>query len=250
MMKFVFVASGSKGNASLIQDGDSLIQIDMGVSKTELKNGLAVLNKEIQDTNALFITHDHADHIKGIRYVEKSVPVYASFGTYPVSDDHILIPNQSIKIGSFEILPFSVSHDAKNPVNYIVKTPSEKLGYVTDVGYLTEENLDLLKDCDYYLFESNHDLKMLRLSKRPQTLKQRIRGDSGHLSNIDSAKYMVSLIGPHTKRIFLSHLSEECNTPELALETYRKVFAKSDLDFDAYGITPLKQWEMVLGGDL
>ena len=250
MIKFCFVASGSKGNATLITDGETLIQIDMGTSKKALAFGASLLGKTIKDIDALFITHNHNDHVKVVPLFHGKVPTYASPLTL---EDHEVFeriePYVGIAVGKISVFPFSAHHDAPNPLNYLIRVGEAKLGYVTDTGFVDDTALSLLKDCDYYLFESNHDLEMLMKSDRPITLKRRIKGDKGHLSNVDSALYMTELVGPKTKAIYLAHLSEECNTEEKALATYRRVFAEKGIDLGSIKLIPTKQWQPILGGD-
>jgi phosphoribosyl 1,2-cyclic phosphodiesterase len=248
-MKFVLVGSGSKGNASLICSGHTLIQVDMGVPLNRIKEALRSLCKEESDIAALLITHEHSDHVSTLPLYHERIKVYCSEGTLKEEPHAVINPFEPFQIGDFEILPFSVSHDAANPIGFIIKDATSKLGYVTDTGYLPDDDIPLLQDCDYYVFESNHDYKMLLHSDRPAILKKRIHSDVGHLSNVDSATYMSELIGPHTKQIYLAHLSEECNTPELALETYQKTFKKKRIDASHIEIIPAKQWESVSGGE-
>ena len=236
MISFVVVGSGSKGNATLLFDEETLIQI------------LESINKNKSDLQGILITHEHTDHIKNLSMYKGKVPIYASKGTIDYFD-HEVVPFDSFEIGTLSVIPFMTSHDAANPVGYVVISGKTKLVYLTDSGYIPEESLDYLKDADYYIMESNHDLKMLMKSNRPAVLKRRIKGDEGHLSNVDSAIYLSELVGPKTKEIYLAHLSEECNLPELALEAYRKTFKKKEVPYDI-NIICLKQNEAVRGGDL
>ncbi|MCQ2742018.1 MAG: MBL fold metallo-hydrolase [Bacilli bacterium] len=246
MLSFAFVGSGSKGNATLIYSGKTLIQVDMGVSLRRIKESLKMFDKKIEDIQGLLITHDHSDHIGTIPLYKGKVPIYASLGTYDTPN--LLMPGIVIEIGDIKVMPFSTSHDAANPIGFIFECDGEKMGYVTDTGILPEEAQEKLNDCDFYLFESNHDYRMLMASKRPPALKRRIHSDHGHLSNSNSAAYMMNLIGPRTKEIYLAHLSEECNTPEYALAAYEKAFEKHNIDINKYIVMPLKQWETVYGG--
>ena len=248
MISFVVVGSGSKGNATLLFDEETLIQIDMGLPMRRITAALESINKNKSDLQGILITHEHTDHIKNLSMYKGKVPIYASKGTIDYFD-HEVVPFDSFEIGTLSVIPFMTSHDAANPVGYVVISGKTKLVYLTDSGYVPEESLDYLKDADYYIMESNHDLKMLMKSNRPAVLKRRIKGDEGHLSNVDSAIYISELVGPKTKEIYLAHLSEECNLPELALEAYRKTFKKKEVPYDI-DIICLKQNEAVRGGDL
>lgn len=248
MISFVVVGSGSKGNATLLFDEETLIQIDMGLPMRRITAALESIKKNKSDLQGILITHEHTDHIKNLSMYKGKVPIYASKGTIDYFD-HEVVPFDSFEIGTLSVIPFMTSHDAANPVGYVVISGKTKLVYLTDSGYVPEESLDYLKDADYYIMESNHDLRMLMKSNRPAVLKRRIKGDEGHLSNVDSAIYLSELVGPKTKEIYLAHLSEECNLPELALEAYRKTFKKKEVPYDI-NIICLKQNEAVRGGDL
>ena len=248
MISFVVVGSGSKGNATLLFDEETLIQIDMGLPMRRITAALESIKKNKSDLQGILITHEHTDHIKNLSMYKGKVPIYASKGTIDYFD-HEVVPFDSFEIGTLSVIPFMTSHDATNPVGYVIISGKTKLVYLTDSGYVPEESLDYLKDADYYIMESNHDLKMLMKSNRPAVLKRRIKGDEGHLSNVDSAIYLSELVGPKTREIYLAHLSEECNLPELALEAYRKTFKKKEVPYDI-NIICLKQNEAVRGGDL
>ena len=248
MISFVVVGSGSKGNATLLFDEETLIQIDMGLPMRRITAALESIKKNKSDLQGILITHEHTDHIKNLSMYKGKVPIYASKGTIDFFD-HEVVPFDSFEIGTLSVIPFMTSHDAANPVGYVIISGKTKLVYLTDSGYVPEESLDYLKDADYYIMESNHDLKMLMKSNRPAVLKRRIKGDEGHLSNVDSAIYLSELVGPKTKEIYLAHLSEECNLPELALEAYRKTFKKKEVPYDI-NIVCLKQNEAIRGGDL
>ena len=248
MISFVVVGSGSKGNATLLFDEETLIQIDMGLPMRRITAALESIKKNKSDLQGILITHEHTDHIKNLSMYKGKVPIYASKGTIDYFD-HEVVPFDSFEIGTLSVIPFMTSHDAANPVGYVIISGKTKLVYLTDSGYVPEESLDYLKDADYYIMESNHDLKMLMKSNRPAVLKRRIKGDEGHLSNVDSAIYLSELVGPKTKEIYLAHLSEECNLPELALEAYRKTFKKKEVPYDI-NIICLKQNEAVRGGNL
>ena len=246
-MKFIIVESGSKGNATLLIDEGRILLIDMGVTLTAVRNALKSIDKNLIDINALLLTHNHTDHTKGVRYLDP-MPIYCTEGTYKSMDANIIKPFKSFKIGHLKITPLEASHDAENTIGYLIENKDEKFVYMTDTGMIPERSLSLMKDATYYVIESNHNVKKLHQSNRPIDLKLRILSDNGHLSNEDSAIYMSELVGPNTKQIFLAHLSEECNTPELALNAYKKVFSKCHISLDKIELKCANQHEAVVGG--
>ena len=248
-MKFYIIASGSRGNATLIKIKEHLILVDMGITKKELVESLNKHGYTFNDIEAVFFTHEHADHMKGREFFKDISKVYASYGTTKVLESNELEAYKSYDIAGFKVTPVDASHDAYRPLGYIFEADNEKLVYLTDTGYVIDETLELSKDADYYIFESNHDVNMLLRTNRPERLKQRILSDQGHLSNYDSAHYMTQLIGPNTKEIYLAHISLEANTPELVIETYKKIFKKMRKNFDKYKIVCTKQFEEVEGGN-
>lgn len=249
-MNIVFVSLGSKGNATLIQEGDTLIQIDMGISLKAVSRGLEVLGKDFDDIQAVFITHEHTDHIGGLGLYHDHVPVFAGEGTVEdLDEEHCLEEGISVEVGDLTILPFRSSHDAVNPMNFIIFGGGKKLGYVTDTGMIRKTGQALLQNCDYYLMESNYGVKELLQGHYPAFLKKRINGKKGHLSNIDSAKYCASFVGPKTKQVFLGHISLDNNTPELALKTYQEVFREKEVS-EEIKIIAIPQLTLQIGGDL
>lgn len=246
-MKFIVIQSGSKGNATIVEHNGCVLLIDMGISLTSLKEGLKVWNKKPLDIDALLLTHSHCDHISGVRYLDP-LPIYCVKGTYSNGDIHEIVEWKSFKIGNFEIVPIEASHDSPNTVGFILKVDGEKLVYLTDTGIIPNKTLESIKDATYYIIESNHDRKMLLKTNRPETLKQRILSEHGHLCNEDSAFYIADVIGSNTKEIILAHLSQEANTPDKALSAYKKVFQKRKIKTDNIRIVCANQFEMTIGG--
>jgi len=228
-MKIVVIQSGSKGNATLVIDQGRVLLIDMGTTLKVVKEALAKENMNLMNINAMLLTHEHIDHTFGIRYLPP-LPIYCTKETLDLPNVEPIEPYQKFKIERFEINPISTSHDVKNPVGFIIKTKEEKLVYLTDSGKIPGKSLQKMKNAHYYVIESNHDVDMLVNSTRPWYLKKRILSDRGHLSNEQSAFYMSKCIGENTKQIILAHLSEECNTPEAALKTYKKVFKDAKIN--------------------
>lgn len=246
-MRILVVESGSKGNATLIIDKGRVLLIDMGVSLTSLKEGLRKANLGIMDINAMLLTHEHSDHTAGICYLPP-LPIYTTKETYSGNNVEEIVPYQKFNIEHFEITPVSTSHDVKNPVGFIIKTGKEKLVYVTDTGKITSKSLAKMKNADYYVIESNHDVEMLMNTNRPRFLKQRIISSKGHLSNVQSANYMCKCVGEKTKQIILAHLSEEANDPCLALNTYKKIFKDAKISTKQIEIICANQHHLVEGG--
>ena len=246
-MKFNIIQSGSKGNATLIEHNGCVLLIDMGIPLKCLRDGCAAFNKKLLDIDALLITHSHGDHTAGIRYLDP-LPIYCTKDTYTKGNINFIEPEKSFVIKDFEITPIEASHDAPNTVGYILCAGEEKLVYLTDTGFIPDNTLQLIKNADYYIIESNHDRKMLLKTNRPELLKQRTLSDHGHLCNEDSAFYMADSIGPNTKEIVLAHLSQEANTPEKALSAYEKIFRKRKINTQNIKIHCSNQFEMTLGG--
>ncbi len=224
MMKYAVLASGSKGNSTIVSSGKTNILIDCGISKKRLNERLAICGLGITDINIVLVTHSHSDHTAGLKNFDESMQFSQLFVLGKnIPESQILCPFTKYKFGDFFVTPIPLSHDAINTTGYIIEDKNEKLVYITDTGYVSEKALDLSKNADYYIFESNHDPKMLCESGRPQELIKRILSDHGHLSNLEASYYLSGLVGDKTKEIVLAHLSEECNTPQIALETYNKV---------------------------
>ena len=245
-MKFNVIASGSKGNATLVSYKDTLILIDMGVSLSCLTEGLTAMNKKMEDIDISIFTHDHSDHIKGVQYL-KNATLAALQGTLSCPCMNLEI-GKTIKVKDIDITPVRTSHDATNPCGFILTNDHEKLVYITDTGFIPDETIEAIQNPTYMILESNHDIKMLMKSKRTMQLKLRILSDVGHLCNEDAAIYACNVIGNNTKSIILAHLSEECNSPDVALDAWKKIFAYYKKDFNKYDIRCAKQYEMTFGG--
>ena len=248
-MFYHIIASGSKGNATIIVSNKTVLLIDMGISLTRLEEGLKEINLTVNDITGALFTHDHTDHISGLKFVSPKI-MYALEGTLPSTLSNVVKINEPFVIGDFTITPIKTSHDATNPCGYFIKDDEESLFYMTDTGIFLEENLPLVKNPTYLIIESNHDIKMLLATHRTFELKNRILSEYGHLCNEDSAVTTISIIGDNTKEITLAHLSEEANTPEVALEAYYKIFAYFHINKDQYLIRCANQWTSLSGGHL
>ena len=244
MINCFILASGSKGNSTLIFNDETSLIIDLGISKCEAEEKLSKLGKNFANINYFLFTHAHTDHIKSYNVVpiEKR---FALKNVIPFPKENELKCYKEYQFGSFLITPIKASHDSGQACGYLIKYNEEELVYLTDTGIIPKRTLNLIKDKTYYIIESNHDVDMLLNSNRPKILKDRILSYVGHLSNEDSAFYMSNLIGSRTKKIVLAHLSEECNTEEIALETYFNVFEKRNIDFSNIEIKCDNQHEVI-----
>ena len=248
-MYYHIIASGSKGNATIVVSNKTVILIDMGISLSRLEEGLAEVNLTVNDITGALFTHDHTDHISGLKFISPKI-MYALEGTLPSSLSNVVYTNKPFTIGDFEITPIETSHDATNPCAYLVKDKEESLFYMTDTGVFLDECLPLVKNPTYLIIESNHDIKMLLNTNRTFELKNRIMSDKGHLCNEDSAIAAISIIGNNTKEITLAHLSEEANTPEVALEAYQKIFKHFGVNIQNYNVRTAWQRKSLSGGHI
>ena len=247
-MYFHIIASGSKGNATIVVSSKTVLLIDMGISLSRLEEGLEEINLTVNDITGALFTHDHTDHISGLKFLSPKI-MYALEGTLPTSLSNVVQVNQPFKIGDFEITPIETSHDATNPCAYLIKDKDESLFYMTDTGVFVESNLPLVKNPTYLIIESNHDIRMLLNTNRTFELKNRIMSDKGHLCNEDSAIAAISIIGDNTKEIVLAHLSEEANTPEVALDAYQKIFKHFGVNINNYKVRTAWQRQSLTGGN-
>ena len=255
-MKALILASGSAANTTYLEIGGSKILIDCGLSYRQIVYRLKEKGKELDGLAGVFITHEHADHVAGLRVLAKNhqMKIYLSKGTYEaldkrylgdVSDDLFVIvkENEVHDFGDYKVMPFNTFHDAAAPFGYRFIEEEKSLVYITDTGYFPIKHYDLLRNADCYIIESNHEVEMLLESSRPWQLKRRILDDQGHLSNEDSANLLLNLAGDRTRHIVLAHLSRECNLEELAIGTYKRVFFEQGVDITCYNLLAARQNE-------
>lgn len=233
-MKFSVLASGSKGNSTYIKTINHNILVDIGTSSLYIEKKLEELSVNPKDIDMIFITHDHIDHINGLKvfYKKYKPKVYMSEKLFTkLSDliDKYENIEECIQIDSLNVDAIKTSHDATDSQGYIFTEDNKSIVYITDTGYINRKWHNKLKDKNVYIFESNHDIDMLMNGKYPYHLKQRILGDKGHLSNLDSSKYLSNFIGSATKFVVLAHLSEENNTPLLAETEFKKKITNENI---------------------
>lgn len=253
-LKISSLASGSSGNVTYIETPQHKVLVDAGLSGKKIESLMNSINRSIKDVDALLVTHEHIDHIKGVGILARKygMPVYANEKTWTAMapkigkvalEQHMLLePGKYLDMGDLDIESFAVSHDAANPQFYQFHHAGKRFAIVTDTGYLSERLQGTLKNADAYLLETNHDVEMLRMGSYAWSLKQRILGDKGHLSNEDGALAAIDLLGNQTKQIYLGHLSKENNQKILAHMTVEQTMQQHDLavnhDFQLFDTDP------------
>lgn len=254
MARFSSLFSSSSGNCSYIGSAKGGILIDAGVSAKQINLKLDCIGVNPVDIGAIFVTHEHSDHVRGLRVFasKHKIPVYAtqgmvesliSSGVANGSFEINPVDSNGIEINGQFILPFRTSHDSAQSCGFVVSTTDDrKIAVATDTGYVTEETKAAVKGCDLILAESNHDIGMVRNGIYPYMLKRRILSDVGHLSNIDCSNFVTDLVKNGTTRIVLGHLSKENNVPELAFQT-----SKSALD--CAGAVQFRDYILSVAGD-
>ena len=242
------LASGSKGNSTYIASPNTKILIDMGMTCSYIVNKLKSLEVNPNEIDGILISHTHSDHIAGLKvFLKKYNPtlyltekMYLDLKNQMTISSYIII-DKEFNIKDLKITPVKTSHDASDSQGYIVENQGKTAAYITDTGYINQKNYQILTNKNVYIMESNHDITMLMEGKYPYHLKQRILGDYGHLSNHDSANYLSKFIGNETKHVFLAHLSEENNTPTLALTTLQEKLKEKNIEFDSISIAEQKE---------
>jgi phosphoribosyl 1,2-cyclic phosphodiesterase len=219
------LASGSKGNAIYISDGETAILIDAGLSGIELERRLAARGIDKETLRAIVVTHEHVDHVRGVGVLSRRLhlPVYINAQTYQAAgqlgnlhQQHDFACGTSFQIGGLRLHPFSIAHDAADPAGFTITANGYKIGLATDLGIATGMAKHHLKDCDLLIIEANHDPDMLIDGPYPWPVKQRIQSRIGHLSNQQSHDLLNELTHPRLKHVFLAHLSETNNHPKIA----------------------------------
>lgn len=240
MARLYPICSSSKGNCTFIGTKGHGILIDAGCSFRAIKNALSLIDTDLSEIEAIFITHEHTDHTAGLAMLLKNtkIPVFASKGTEYSLKEREKIPENSViynskdgyKSASFEVSCFGLSHDAADCIGYKVKFRDNLFGICTDTGVVTEEAKSALKGCGTVLLESNHDVEMLRRNPNyTADLKRRILGERGHLSNEACAEFAKTLVTQGTRHLILGHLSQENNSPTTALNCTKTMLLQSGL---------------------
>lgn len=228
MIRISTLASSSKGNASVVSSGNTTLLVDTGISALRIRKGLAECGLSICQINGILYTHEHSDHLCGLgvlakkdvlniycsRYLSRDIRAIA-----PTAKLTYIEPGSSLQVGDIKVTPIGVSHDAADPLGYLFAHEESKLGYITDTGCITRSMRNLLGGVQALFLESNYDPEMLQNSGRPYDIIERIAGDWGHLSNAQAAEVVSMVAHEQLRHIILGHISPECNTPEIAMQS-------------------------------
>lgn len=246
-MQLTSIASGSSGNCIYIGTERTHVLIDAGISGKRIENGLQALDLTAQDIEGILITHEHCDHIAGLGVMARrhGLPIYATYKTIDAIlgisslgriDPALFCPIEpevDFAIGDMQIHPVRVSHDAADPVAYLVRQGEKTAGVITDLGVYDDSLVEKLRDADVLLLEANHDIKMLEVGPYPYPLKQRILGEKGHLSNSACGQLLSQILHDSFRTVMLGHLSKENNYPELAFQTVSVEVDMGDCPYSA-----------------
>ncbi|MEI6555481.1 MAG: MBL fold metallo-hydrolase [Paludibacter sp.] len=243
-LRFQSFGSGSSGNCYFIGNASCGLLIDAGIGVRNIRKYLRNMGLDFQYIHGVFVTHDHADHIKAVGTIGEKhhVPIYSTRmvhegiqRNYSVteklySSQKYIEKGETLQIGDFKITAFHVSHDATDCVGYTVEYKEKRFTFATDVGYINPEAALHLEQAHYMVLEANYDDKMLTEGSYPYYLKNRIKAKTGHLSNVEAAGFLAEKYSEKLQHVFLCHLSRENNSPEVAFETVQKHLSEKKIE--------------------
>lgn len=248
-MRFSPLYSGSSGNCSVVSAGKTTVLIDAGMTGKAIVSALEAVSIDPKSINAIVVTHEHSDHIKGIGILSRKydLPVYANEGTWkamsPLIGDismhniRTFVNGQNFYIGDLDFTPFRISHDAADPVGYSLCCKGTRIVYMTDTGCVNEALRETASGADLLFLEANHDVDMLRSGPYPYPLKRRILSDKGHLSNAAAGEFLKKLYPTGVRRVILAHLSRENNTEQIAYSSVRGALNEAQIPENEFFLT-------------
>ncbi len=221
------LGSGSNGNAAYVETANARLLVDAGFTLRQIRQRLASIGRVPENLSGVLITHEHWDHIAGLAALSQKlqIPVFCNRDTREAVIRQLKVPLDCrifgtgipFELGDVVVESFSIPHDAMDPVGFLLRAPGANIGFLTDLGHATKLVLERVRAANVLVLEANHDVKMLQdCPRRPWSLKQRILGRHGHLSNVAAADAAEELVSPGLRHLYLGHLSRECNKPELA----------------------------------
>jgi phosphoribosyl 1,2-cyclic phosphodiesterase len=227
-VQLTILGSGSGGNCAYLETPGTRILVDAGFSLRQIRERLAAIGRAPEGLSGVLVTHEHSDHVLGLTALcsKLNIPVYCNRATRDEAqsqlktsfDAHLFTTGASFELGDVFVDTFTLPHDAVDPVGFLLSTSQGKIGFLTDLGHATKLALQRVRKANVLVLETNHDLKMLQDSGRPWSLKQRIAGRHGHLSNAEAADAAEQIMSAELRHLYLGHLSRECNRPQLARE--------------------------------
>ncbi len=238
-MRFRSLGSGSEGNALLVEAAETTVLIDAGFASAELERRLARAHVRPSDIDAILVTHEHGDHARGVaRFARRhGLPVIATYGTIAAMGSdwqdvrlRHCDSDEVFLVGQLEIHAFAVPHDAREPVQYVVSDERVRLGVLTDVGHVTAHIIDALSACDALFLEANHCEELLAAGPYPPSLKARVGGRYGHLSNTQAAAALASVCSARLRHVVAAHLSQQNNTPERAAAAFASALGSASVE--------------------
>lgn len=240
MLKFSVLGSGSSGNASFVEGDNASVLVDCGFSYANLKRRIESIGRSLDEIEAVFITHEHTDHIGGLRRFLQfhPVPVFLTRGTYEVVAEmitqrelvEIIEPGEYLSFGGLKIYSYSVTHDANEPVNYVFEQNGCRLGFATDCGYPSKLMMAKLKGCRGIVVESNYCPEMLMTGPYPFQIKQRIKSNYGHLSNFQMAELLKNIVDDNLKIVVVGHISENNNHVEKVRGILSRILSERNIE--------------------
>jgi phosphoribosyl 1,2-cyclic phosphodiesterase len=238
-VKFCPLASGSKGNCLYLATEETKILIDAGLSRKATLEKLAAIGVSIEDIDAILISHDHGDHIAGLKLLayRHQIPILANAETAKgiiqqfgkEAKFKIFTTGEPFCFGDLEVTPFSVPHDTMDPVMFTIQTPEHKFGICSDLGFVTSLVKAHLQHCDYLYIEANHEPDWVMACSRPMAYKERVLSRTGHISNSECGQLLKEIASDTLKHIYLAHLSSECNAHPKALEVVGSFLEKAGI---------------------
>ncbi|UVI33849.1 MBL fold metallo-hydrolase [Paenibacillus spongiae] len=242
-IRFTVLASGSTGNATIVQGDEATVLVDAGLSVKKIEELMRERGVAGHHVDAILVTHEHSDHIKGLGAFARKfdLPIYANEATWGAMERHvgqinpeqrvILETGETVNFGGIRTTSYAISHDAAEPVGYVFDDDDVKLSLATDLGYVSDKVRMMIEDSDVLVLESNHDVDMLRMGRYPWNIKRRILSDIGHLSNEAAGEALCQLMTDRTKRVYLAHLSLDHNLMDLAKLTVNSVLESNGFFF-------------------
>jgi phosphoribosyl 1,2-cyclic phosphodiesterase len=231
--RFTILGSGSSGNCAYLETSETRLLIDAGLSGRQIRQRLALIGRTPETLHGILLTHEHSDHVQGLVGLgaKLQIPVFCNRLTKEAVEEQLQVKlawrifntGASFDVGDVAVETFSVPHDASDPIGFMLRTAEANIGFLTDLGHATKLVIDRVRRANVLVLETNHDMKLLQEDRRrPWSVKQRILSRHGHLSNEAAAELAEEIVSPELRHIYLGHLSQDCNRPELAYQAVWK----------------------------